>query len=95
MPERNKILMDLITDSIQGGGGNADANQQLRAVFDRQGLIGSEKEDPQQRIGPEVQEFIQKTNIRHAFGARVAGLKIDGRAVNNWRQPVKKEDFKF
>lgn len=64
-------------------------------VFEWQGLIGPVKQNAQQGIGHEMQEFIKKPYIRHATGPGEARLDEYGQAVYNRRQPVKKENFQF
>ena len=68
MSEGNEILMNFIADPVKGCRCNAYKNQKFIAVFERQGVIGPVKQDTQQGIGPKMQEFIQKSHVRHALG---------------------------
>lgn len=95
MPERNKILVDLIADAINDRRGDADQNQPVFGVFERQGCISSEEQDSQQAVSYNMQEFIKKLNIRDAFRAGPRGLDVNSQAVNDQRQPANEKISKF
>ncbi len=95
MSEGNKILMDFITDAVKGRRSDTYKYQNLMVILEWQGFIGSEKQDPQQSVGHQMQQFIQKPHIRHALGSGMAGLKKNGQAKNDKRQPIEDKNFKF
>jgi hypothetical protein len=58
MPKGHKILMEFIADAVKRRRNNTYKNQQIVIILERQGRIGSEKQDAQHGIGPKMQEFV-------------------------------------